>query len=389
MGSTVGSTVRVTVVGGGVIGLSVAWRAAAVGHEVTLFDPAPGRGASWVAGGMLAPVTEAWPGEEAVLELGEESLRRWPAFAERLESDAVDPGLSMAGTVVVAGDRADSAQLEILAEYLHRVGRSVEFVSGRPLRAQVPGLSTSLRSGLVVPGDLAVDNRRLLDALRLACERHGVEFRAENVTEVRPTGVRTADRAHEADAVVLAAGARSGSLHEELAGAIRPLKGEILRLRARRSALPPPRVTVRAVVERRPIYLVPRDDGELVVGATQYEAGFDETVGAGGVRELLEYAEHVFPSVSEYELVEAKAGLRSASADNLPLIGRLSDGVIVASGHYRNGLLLAPVTADAVLPLLAGEELPAYARVADPGRQRRNARPTATNAATSRERETA
>lgn len=375
--------------GGGVIGLSVAWRAAAAGHEVTLFDPAPGRGASWVAGGMLAPVTEAWPGEEAVLELGEESLRRWPEFAKRLEADAVDPGLSMAGTVVAAGDRADSAQLEILAEYLHRVGRSVEFVSGRPLRARVPGLSTSLRSGLVVPGDLAVDNRRLLDALRLACERHGVEFRAENVTQVRPDGVATSGGAHEADAVVIAAGARSGALHEALAGAIRPLKGEILRLRARRTSLPPPRVTVRAVVERRPIYLVPRDNGELVVGATQYEAGFDETVGAGGVRELLEYAEYVFPSVSEYELVQAQAGLRSASVDNLPLVGRLPDGVIAASGHYRNGLLLAPVTADAVLALLAGGELPAYAREADPGRLRPNSNPPPTNRAGIRERETA
>lgn len=375
--------------GGGVIGLSVAWGAAAAGHEVTVFDPAPGRGASWVAGGMLAPVTEAWPGEEAVLELGEESLRRWPEFAKRLEADAVDPGLSMAGTVVAAGDRADSAQLEILAEYLHRVGRSVEFISGRPLRARVPGLSTSLRSGLVVPGDLAVDNRRLLDALRLACERHGVEFRAENVTQVRPDGVATSGGAHEADAVVIAAGARSGSLHEELAGAIRPLKGEILRLRARRTSLPPPRVTVRAVVERRPIYLVPRDNGELVVGATQYEAGFDETVGAGGVRELLEYAEHVFPSLSEYELVQAQAGLRSASVDNLPLIGRLPDGVIAASGHYRNGLLLAPVTADAVLALLAGGELPEYAREADPGRLRPSSSQPPTGRAGIRERETA
>lgn len=363
----------VAVVGGGVIGLSVAWRLAADGHPVTLFDPSPGRGASWVAGGMLAPVTEAWPGEEAVLELGEESLRLWPEFAERLRSDAFDPGLSLTGTVVAAADRADAAQLEVLATYLARVGRSVEFVTGRVLRSRVPGLSTSLRSGLCVPGDLAVDNRRLLDALRAASERHGVQVRTETVGELGARRVRTTDGGeHTFDAVVLAAGAFSAQLHPAVADAIRPLKGEILRVRARKTSLPPPRVTVRAIVEGRPLYLVPRDNGELVIGATQYEAGFDQSVRAGGVRELLDYAERVYPSVGEYELIEAKAGLRASSADNLPLIGALADGVLIASGHHRNGLLMAPVTANAVLAILHDAPLSGYVRAADPARLSRS-----------------
>jgi glycine oxidase len=127
---------------------------------------------------------------------------------------------------------------------------------------------------------------------------------------------------------------------------------------------------VRAVVEGRPIYLVPRADGEVVLGATQYEAGFDETVTAGGVRELLDGAERIFPSIAEYELAEISAGLRAASVDNLPFLGELAGGVLAATGHHRNGLLLAPVTADAVLAMLAGDEPPAGVKAASPDRLR-------------------
>ena len=364
---------RVAVVGGGVIGLSVAWRAAAAGHAVTLFDPKPAAGASWVAGGMLAPVAEAWPGEEAVLELGEESLARWPRFVRELTTDGADPVMNTAGTVIAAWDPGDAAQLEVLAGYLRRVGRGAELVDRRQLRKRVPGLSSRLRIGLWVPGDLAVDNRKLLRALQRACDHRGVRFRHEWVEAVEPATVRTGSGEFAYDEVVLAAGARTGMLHRELKDLVRPLKGEILRLRARRTSLPPPPLTVRAVVENRPLYLVPRTDGEVVVGATQYEAGFDETVAAGGVRELLDAAERVYPSVAEYELTEAAAGLRSASTDNLPLIGRLSDGVIVATGHYRNGLLHAPVTADAVVALLEDDEPPGATRAADPARARKEA----------------
>ncbi|WP_043659696.1 glycine oxidase ThiO [Thermocrispum municipale] len=364
---------RVAVVGGGVIGLAVAWRAAVAGHAVTLFDPEPAAGASWVAGGMLAPVAEAWPGEEAVLELGEESLAQWPQFADELTTDGADPVMNTAGTIIAAWDPGDAAQLEVLADYLRRVGRGAELVHGHELRKRVPGLTSRLRAGLVVPGDLAVDNRRLLKALLLAGERRGVDYRREWVEAVGPGTVRTESGEFDCDEVVLAAGARTGALHDELRGLVRPLKGEILRLRARRTSLPPPPMTVRAVVENRPLYLVPRSDGEVVVGATQYEAGFDETVAAGGVRELLDAAERVYPSVAEYELAETAAGLRSASTDNLPLIGRLSDGVIVATGHYRNGLLHAPVTARAVVALLDGGELPGAARAADPARVEKEA----------------
>ncbi len=343
---------NVVVVGGGVIGLSVAWRLAGE-HDVTLVDPVPARGASWVAGGMLAPVTEAWPGEEDLLDLGSASLDRWPGFAAEVGVD-----LNPHGTIVAALDSADAAQLDVLADFLAHRGREVDRLTGRELRRVEPTLGRSVRSGLVVPGDLALDNRELLRRLSSVADEAGVQFIREPVRSVRPFSVELAGSTLRCDLAVIAAGAWSGSVHPALEGAVRPVKGEILRLRARPGALPPPEHTVRAVVESHPVYLVPRAGGELVVGATQYEAGFDDEVTAGGVRDLLLHAERVVPGIAEYGLSECAAGLRAGSRDNLPLIGWLQPGVLVAAGHHRNGLLLAPITADAVRVMAAGGEEP-------------------------------
>ncbi|WP_158848573.1 glycine oxidase ThiO [Saccharothrix deserti] len=321
---------RVTVLGGGVIGLSAAWYAARAGFPVELVDHGSPHGGSWVAGGMLAPITEAWPGDEDVLDLGVESLELWPEFARELGVE-----LSPAGTLAVAVDRADAEVLDRLCAYLATMGRSASRLTGRELRALEPGLGP-VRSGLSVPGDLAVDNRALLRALREACVASGVAFATEST---------------ESDVVVIAAGAWSRDLHPLLRGVIRPVKGEILRLKARPGALPPPRHTIRAQVSGRPVYLVPREGG-FVLGATQYEAGFDGDVTVGGVRDLLRDAEVVWPGIAEYALVEAAAGFRAGSPDNAPVVDWLEPGVLAATGHHRNGLLLAPVTARRVLTLL-------------------------------------
>jgi glycine oxidase len=353
---------NVVVVGGGVIGLSVAWRLARA-HDVTVVDPEPARGASWFAGGMLAPVTEAWPGEEALLDLGSASLAAWPGFAADLGVD-----LHTAGTVVAAVDAADAAQLDVVAEFLAARGRDVDRLSGRELRRVEPAIGPGVRSGLLVPGDLAVDNRELLRRLAVAAESAGVVFRRDSARAVRSGVVELTGGTLRCDTAVIAAGAWSGALHPAVGAAVRPVKGEILRLRARGGAVPPPRHTVRALVESRPVYLVPRADGELVLGATQYEAGFDDEVTAGGVRDLLTYAERVMPGIAEYGLAECAAGLRAGSRDNLPLIGRLAPGVLVAAGHHRNGLLLAPVTAAAVTAMVTGSAPPAQVGAADPAR---------------------
>ncbi|GLZ41555.1 glycine oxidase ThiO [Actinokineospora sp. NBRC 105648] len=361
----------VAVVGGGVIGLSVAWRLAESGYRVVLVDPAPRSGGSWVAGGMLAPVTESWPGEEEVLALGSASLARWPDFAERLRAAGGDPGLRTEGTLAVALDSADAETLAVLADHLRELGREVERLSGRQLRALEPGLGSRVRSGLHVPGDLAVDTRETLRALHAAAAGAGVEFVTVAARSVGPNVVELADESTvECAVVVITAGAWSGGLHPGLAGLVRPVKGEILRLRARPGALPVPTRTIRAHVESRPVYLVPRESGELVLGATQHEVGFDTEVTAASVLDLLRDAQQVLPGIGEYALTETAAGLRAGSPDNLPIIGVLEPGVLVATGHHRNGLLLAPVTAEAVLSILRAEELPAAVRAADPSRLR-------------------
>lgn len=364
------------VVGGGVIGLSCAWRAALDGWSVTVVDPAPGSGASRVAGGMLAPLSEAWPGEEDLFELGVEALERWPQFAAELGEAAGRPaGLRTDGTLLVATGSGDRAELDMLAAHLEELGRPVERLSGRELRRLEPALGPEVRGGLSVPDDLSVDNRMMLAALEEAARRSGVRFDHRSVATVLDNGttvlgVRCVDGTEiPATTVLVAAGAHSAALHPELDGLVRPVKGEILRLRQRPGAFPPPTRTIRALVDGRPVYLVPRDDGGLVLGATQTEVGFDTEVTVGGVRDLIRDAERVLPTIAEYALCEAAAGLRPGSPDNLPLIGTAGpEGLIVATGHHRNGVLLTPITADAVAALLRGEPVPDVVRRASPSR---------------------
>lgn len=343
------------VVGGGVIGLSVAWRAAAAGWSVTVFDPAAGTGASWVAGGMLAPLSEGWPGEDEPLEFGAATLSRWPDFAARLEAAAGIRVFVADETLTVALDAADAADLRTIADFVTARGHEMRLLDRQGVRAAEPDLARTVRAGLLAPTEPAVDNRLLLNALRRCCEHAGVHIVAESVAALE-------DCDH--DQVVLAAGAATARLWPGLP--VHPVKGEILRLRHRPGAPPPPRRVIRARVHGRPLYLVPRADG-IVVGATQYEAGFDTAVTVAGVRDLIADAEAVLPALGEYELQEAAAGSRPGTPDNLPLLGRLSDRVIVAAGHGRNGILGVPLTADAVVALLGGEVLP-EAKVADPHR---------------------
>ncbi|MBO0854308.1 MAG: glycine oxidase ThiO [Nocardia sp.] len=341
------------VVGGGVIGLSVAWHAAEQGWSVTLFDPAAGSGTSWVAGGMLAPLSEGWPGEDELLEFGAAALLRWPAFAARIRDlTGVDVFVARQ-TLTLALDGADAADLRTVADFSAGHGYRMTLLDRAGVRAAESGLPRTVRAGLLAD-EPAVDNRMLVTALRHCCERAGVRIRAESVAAVHEL---------EADQVVLAAGSATARLWDL---PVRPVKGEILRLRQRPGTPAPPERVIRARVHGRPIYLVPRADG-VVVGATQYEAGFDTSVTVAGVRDLIADAEAVHPAIGEYELAEAGAGVRPSTPDNLPLIGRLSGRVLVASGHGRNGILGVPITVEAVAALLAGDTL-AEAKAADPQR---------------------
>ncbi|MGN0101825.1 MAG: glycine oxidase ThiO [Dietzia sp.] len=370
---------RVAVVGGSVIGLACAWAVARSGlaDEVVVHEPddsgpegVPTAGAAWVAGGMLAPFSEAWPGEESVFALGVDSLRRWPGFLDAL-APHVPPGppVRTAGhTHMLAVDEADARDLDMAMEWAARqpdptgatggvTQADLRRVTRRELRAAEPALARVARVAYRMDSEGAVDNRVLLASLARAC-------RAEGVTWVRGA-VGVLDDV-DADRVVLAAGTGSA----ELAGLpVRPVKGEVLRLRSRPGCEDPPRGVVRAFVRGRPLYLVPREGG-LVVGATQYEHGDDRQVTVAGVRDLLADAETIFPGVGEYELAELIAGLRPMSPDNLPVLGLdpADPRLVHATGHGRNGIALTPVTVATVVAALSGGAVPAAARAATPAR---------------------
>ena len=353
---------RVHVVGGGVIGLASAWELSRNGHDVTLVAPAPGRdGASWVAAGMLAPVTEAQFGESALTALLVEGAGRWPAFAAALH-DATGHaiGYDTTGTVTVALDASDRASLDDLLAYQHTLGLEAHRRSASECRRLVPALSPALRGGIEVPGDHHVDNRALLGALAEGCRLGGVTFVEGTVAalEEGPALVLADGRRLAPDHVVLAAGTGLRFI-EGLAGAalpsLRPVKGHILRLGPPDVGSPVPLLTrtVRGLVHGRSVYLVPRPDGSVVVGATVEEKEADAAVRAGAVHELLCDARAIVPAVDELELREAATGLRPATPDNMPHIGPTGlEGVVAAIGHHRNGILLAPLTAAAVADLI-------------------------------------
>ncbi|MFI5618491.1 glycine oxidase ThiO [Streptomyces sp. NPDC051567] len=364
----------VLVVGGGIIGLVTAWRAARAGLRTVLADPAPGGGAARVAAGMLAPVTELHYGEEALLALGLDSAARYPRFAAELAEagGGSDIGYRACGTLSVALDADDRLHLRELHALQRRCGLESQWLTGRECRRLEPMLAPGVRGGLRVDGDHQVDPRRLAAALLAACAHSGVELRragAERllVTADRAAGVLLDDGTRlRADQVVLAAGSLSGRLAgvpPEAVAPVRPVKGQVLRLTVPAAYAPFLSRTVRAVVRGSHVYLVPRENGELVVGATSEELGWDTTVTAGGVYELLRDAHELVPGITELPLTETLAGLRPGSPDNAPLLGPTAlPGLHLATGHYRNGVLLAPLTGEVMAELLTTGELPAIAR---------------------------
>jgi glycine oxidase len=382
------NTADVVVAGGGVIGTAIAWRCALAGLDVVVVDPDDGVAATQVAAGMLAPASESLFGEQDLLRINLLAVRRFPGFAAELEEATGQRiGLRREGTLAIAYDPGDYAALMRLTAFRRAAGLTAEELDSRECRGLEPFLTPDVHGGVLFPSDWSVDNRRYAAALGTAMREAGVRTVRDRVTTIRgfsgtdPGGI--VDLAGRGDSigsgpsiscgtVVVAAGSRTGEIAGLPAGvgaAIRPVKGQLLRLTHPGHMPPVATHTIRATVRGTDIYLVPRQDGELVVGATQEEQD-DQRVTAGAVHDLLHDAMSVLPFISELILAQTCAGLRPGTPDNGPLVGRLCDNskIVMATGHYRNGILMSAATADAVVAELTGGEPDARWEPFGPGR---------------------
>jgi glycine oxidase len=354
---------RIAIIGGGAIGLSIGWRLAQAGARVEIFERgAAGRGASWAAAGMLAAGLEAEPGEQALYALNRESQLLWPDFAAELErASGMSVGLRREGTLMLALNRDDAARLRFSFDYQRSIGIALQWLSAGEAREREPCLSSHTVGAIYSPEDHQVDNRLLVQALaRAFIAAGGVLHESAPVDGIelatgRIAGLRVAGNRHAADVVVLAAGAWSG----EIVGIpvyarppVRPVKGQMLALQ-----MDPAAPLIRHVVWAAKAYMAPRADGRLVVGATVEERGFDAALTAGGVFALLEGAWRALPGIEELPIAEMWTGFRPGSRDDAPVLGPSGiAGLVLATGHYRNGILLTPVTARALARyILEGE----------------------------------
>lgn len=370
----------VAVIGGGVIGHGIAWEAIRSGRSVAMIDDAPGSGASWAAAGMLAPVSELHYQEEALLELMLESSRLWPAFAAGLDNGTDNgTGYLTTPTLAVGSDAADRRALADLRAVQQASGLSVEPLTVREARGREPLLSPGISCAFDIPADHQVDPRRLvarIAALLAADSRsHAVSRRASGLLweDGRVTGVDLAGGggAVRAKETIVANGlgaAELGGLPAGLVLPLRPVYGDILRLRVPARLQPLLTSTLRGLVRGVPVYIVPRQDGTVVIGATQREDAPSDpsAVSAGGVYQLLRDAQQLLPAVAELELLEATARARPGTPDNAPLLGRVArhlagsdddgdiPGLIIATGFFRHGVLLTPAAAAICRQLLDG-----------------------------------
>lgn len=365
---------KTAIIGGGVIGLGIGWRLAQAGCAVEIFERGEaGKGASWAAAGMLAAGVETEPGELGLHALNRASQLAWPGFAAQLEAAAGQSvELRREGTLMVALNRDDAAQLRYTYDFQRANGIALDWLSGAQTRAREPFLHPNLSAAVFCAEDHQVDNRKLVRALRAAFLAAGGKLHEhEAVVSIetargKVTGLALGDARVAADVVVLAAGAWSG----EIAGLpplarppVRPIKGQMLSLR-----MDPAAPLLRHVVWTPRVYLVPRADGRLIVGATSEERGFDANLTAGGVFALLEGAWRALPGIEELPIDEMWVGFRPGSRDDAPLLGPAElpgaeiEGLVYATGHHRNGILLTPVTADAIAAYILTGELASVIR---------------------------
>jgi len=357
-----GKAPKVVIAGAGVIGLTIGWELVQAGCEVVLFDKGTaGRQASWQAGGMLAPAAEIQFEEPDLYRFSRESTELWPEFVKRLEAaSGMDVGLRTEGTLVVSDDADSRERLRRVYDFQVEEGLNVRWLTGAEARDQEPFLAPRVTAGVLSPDDIQVDNRRLVLALIEAIRKHGGEVREDapvaaiEPDERRPRMVLESGEEVAGDVVVLAAGAWSRQIEglaKEDRPPVRPVKGQMIELKMIRP------FELGHVVRGPHGYLVPKPGGRLLLGATSEEMGFDTDVTGGGLYKLLEGAWEIVPGIYDLPVVDTWAGLRPASRDHQPIIGFSSaPGVFMATGHYRHGVMLAPLTARVSADLILGKE---------------------------------
>lgn len=349
--------------------MSIGWRLAAEGCRVDVFErDVAGRGASWAAAGMLAAGVETEPGEMALHGLNRASQRLWPGFARALEAASGLPvDYRTEGTLRIALTRDDAARLRATYEFQRRSGIALEWLTGPEVRRREPHLAAGVAAGVFSAEDHQVDNRLVVPALIAALRGSGGRLHERaaidriEIVNGQAVGVRVGEELVAADIVVLAAGAWSrdiGGLAPAARPPVRPVKGQMLALR-----MNPEAPMLRHVLWTPRAYLVPREDGRLIVGASVEERGFDPSLTAGAMFALLEAAWRALPGTEELPIDEMWAGFRPGSRDDAPILGVCAiDRLVLATGHYRNGILLTPITAEAISQLiLTGESDPAIA----------------------------
>ena len=359
---------KILIIGGGVIGLGIGWQLAKAGATVTVYDRAEaGRAASWAAAGMLAPLAEAHSEEPELLKLGCQSLQRYSQWVAELETDAqMSVGYRVEGTLIVGLEPDDTHQLRHLYEAQQNLRLDVNWLNGREARGIESALSPRVTAAIHCASDYQVDNRLMVTALQRAYQKHGGVLHEKRAVDRVVTkngiaiGVQTQDGLQNADTIVLAAGcwsAQVDGIPEAITPPVRPVKGQMLALQMEEGIAI--NSVIRTVRARYPtsVYLVPRTDGRLIIGATSEEMGFDTRLTAGGVFELLRGAWEAVPGIYELPMLETWTGLRPGSRDNAPILGKTPvENLIYATGHYRNGILLTPITAYEIAKLvLTGE----------------------------------
>ena len=360
----------VIVVGAGIIGLSIAWRLAQAGQKVVVVDRGEvGSGASLAATGMLAAAAEYEPGGELLMDFALESQRRWDSFgAELAQVSGVDLDFDRTGTLVVAMTRDETARLRGRFELHAKAGLKSRWLDGSEVRDLEGSLRPGVTAGIQCPLDFQVDPRRVMPALQTAALRAGVII-VEHVditklerTAGAVTGVSSADCACQAPLIVLTTGAHAGSgqlLPPELALPVRPLRGQSVCLRA--PAHQP--ALLAHVIWTEQVHMAPKSGGRLIVGATVEEVGFNPDVTVGGLFALLEAARRALPAIEDISVEAVWSGFRPTSQDDAPILGETGvPGLLLAVGHHRNGILLAPATADAVAGCVLGSAVSAPAR---------------------------